>query len=109
MSMANCWRCGNPLSRPDSRFCDSCGASVSSPSGGCAAHEDHDDFDRNVALLFTITGVGAMVIGIFGAVAFLRLTDTFPGIELYSALAIIGGLAVGGVFLYLAYRIKERR
>ncbi|MDD1747607.1 MAG: zinc ribbon domain-containing protein [Methanomassiliicoccales archaeon] len=109
VEMPNCWRCGQPLSHPDSRFCDRCGASVTSSGGANAInYDERADFDRNVALLFAITGVSAIVIGVVGGFAFLSLMEGFPAVGAYSALAVIGGLAVGAVFLYLAYRIRNK-
>jgi hypothetical protein len=105
----NCWRCGQPLSHPDSRFCDRCGASVSTPSDAFYAREEDTDFDRMVAILFAITGLAAIIIGIVGGVAFLGLMEGMPGVATFSALAVVVGLVVGGVFLFLAYRIKEKR
>jgi hypothetical protein len=107
MIMPNCWRCGQPLNRPNSRFCDNCGASVSS-SRDYITPEEGTNFDNYVAILFTIVGIGAIIIGVVGGIAVLNLAESFPGIGAYSALVVIGGLAVGGIFLYLAYRIKEK-
>jgi len=105
--MPNCWRCGQPLIRPESRFCDNCGASVSR-SNDYITHDERTDFDGNVATLFTLVGIGAIIVGVIGGIGALSLREFFPGIGAYSALVVIGGLAGGGILLYLAHRIKEK-
>ena len=97
------------MSRPDSRYCDNCGASVSFYSAEYVTHEERTDFDRNVALLFNLTGIGAIIIGIVGGIGILSMSDDFPGVGAFAVLIVVGGLAGGGVFLYLANRIKEKR
>jgi hypothetical protein len=61
-----------------------------------------------VAALFTLVGIGAIILGVVGGIGALRLGEFFPGIGAYSALVVIGGLAAGGILLYLAHRIKEK-
>jgi hypothetical protein len=102
-----CWRCGQALIRPESRFCDNCGASVSG-SNDYVTPDERTNFDRNVATLFTLVGIGAIIVGVIGGIGALSLGELFPGIWAYSALAVIGGLAAGGILLYLAHRIKEK-
>ena len=61
-----------------------------------------------MAILFTVVGIGAMIVGVVGGIGALSLREFFPGMGAYSALIVIGGLAAGGIFLYLAHRIKEK-
>ncbi|HUL39904.1 MAG TPA: hypothetical protein VLU38_06410 [Methanomassiliicoccales archaeon] len=105
--MPNCWNCGQTLQRPDSQYCDHCGARIYGRVGENTTHAERTRFDENLALLFNITGIGAIAIGVLLAIGLLRLVNELPGMGAFLGAVIIGALVVGAVFLFMANRIKE--
>lgn len=96
------------MSRPGMQFCDRCGANLYWTGGGDnITHNERNDFDRNVAILFYIIGALAIVAGLVFAFAFLAMGSGFEMMTAWAALILIGALAVGGFFIFLARRIMN--